>query len=167
MPEPRLSVLVVAKNEGHNLADCLASTRWADERIVVVDASSRDDTLAVAEREADVVAVRNFDDFASQRNTALALASGDWVLSIDEVGVFKPHPRVYRLACERLGRTAETIAFVSSNAWDAHAAAFGMRAVWCNRQGQPDERLPGRILCAIASLAQLPPLFARSPPPSA
>lgn len=83
MPEPRISVLVVAKNEGHNLAACLASTRWADERVVVVDASSRDDTLAVAEREADVVAVRAFDDFASQRNTALALATGDWVLSID------------------------------------------------------------------------------------
>ncbi len=81
--EPRLSVLVVAKNEAHNLADCLASTRWADERVVVVDPASRDRTLEVAEREADVVAVRTFDDFASQRNRALALASGDWVLSID------------------------------------------------------------------------------------
>ncbi len=83
MLEPRLSVLVVAKNEAHNLADCLTSTRWADERVVVVDPASRDDTLDVAEREADVVAVRTFDDFASQRNMALALASGEWVLSID------------------------------------------------------------------------------------
>ncbi len=81
--EPRLSVLVVAKNEAHNLADCLASARWADERVVVVDPASRDRTLEIAEREADVVAVRTFDDFASQRNAALALASGDWVLSID------------------------------------------------------------------------------------
>ncbi len=81
--EPRLSVLVVARNEAHNLADCLASTRWADERVVVVDPASRDHTLEVADREADVVAVRPFDDFASQRNAALALASGDWVLSID------------------------------------------------------------------------------------
>jgi glycosyltransferase involved in cell wall biosynthesis len=83
MLEPRLSVLVVAKTEAHNLADCLASTRWADEQVVVVDRASRDGTLEIAEREADVVAVRTFDDFASQRNTALALASGDWVLSID------------------------------------------------------------------------------------
>ena len=68
MPEPRISVLVVARNEAHNLADCLAAARWADERVVVVDAASRDATLAIARREADVVAVRAFDDFASQRN---------------------------------------------------------------------------------------------------
>ncbi|MFI5457883.1 MAG: glycosyltransferase family 2 protein [Isosphaerales bacterium] len=83
MPEPRISVLVVAKNEAHNLADCLASASWADERVVVVDPVSRDATLEIAERLADVVLVRGFDDFASQRNAALALVTGDWVLSID------------------------------------------------------------------------------------
>ena len=83
MPEPRLSVLIVAKNEAHNLADCLAAASWAFERIVVVDPASRDATLEIARQEADVVAVRDFDDFASQRNFALALASGDWVLSVD------------------------------------------------------------------------------------
>jgi glycosyltransferase involved in cell wall biosynthesis len=75
--------LVVAKNEAHNLGDCLASASWADERVVVIDPVSGDGTLEIAERDADVVAVRAFDDFASQRNFALALASGDWVLSID------------------------------------------------------------------------------------
>jgi glycosyltransferase involved in cell wall biosynthesis len=83
MPEPRLSVLVVAKNEGHNLADCLAAAEWAFERVVLVDSASRDATLEIARQQADVVAVRPFDDFASQRNFALALASGDWVLSVD------------------------------------------------------------------------------------
>jgi glycosyltransferase involved in cell wall biosynthesis len=83
MPEPRISVLVVARNEAHNLAECLASAGWADERVVVVDPDSRDATLAIAQREADAVLVRGFDDFASQRNAALALARGDWVLSID------------------------------------------------------------------------------------
>jgi glycosyltransferase involved in cell wall biosynthesis len=83
MPEPHLSVLIVARNEAHNLADCLASVSWADETVVVVDPASRDSTLEIAQRHADVVAVRAFDDFASQRNTALALASGEWVLSID------------------------------------------------------------------------------------
>ncbi len=83
MPEPRVSILIVAKNEAHNLADCLAAASWAFERIVVVDAGSRDATLEVARQKADVVAVRNFDNFASQRNFALALASGDWVLSVD------------------------------------------------------------------------------------
>jgi glycosyltransferase involved in cell wall biosynthesis len=83
MPEPRVSVLIVAKDEAHNLAECLAAAGWADERVVVVDAASRDATLAIARREADVVAVRAFDDFASQRNAALAMATGDWVLSVD------------------------------------------------------------------------------------
>jgi glycosyltransferase involved in cell wall biosynthesis len=83
MPEPRLSVLIVAKNEAHNLAECLAATSWAFERIVVVDPVSRDATLEIAQRQAEVVAVRAFDDFASQRNFALSLASGDWVLSVD------------------------------------------------------------------------------------
>jgi glycosyltransferase involved in cell wall biosynthesis len=83
MPEPRVSVLIVARDEAHNLADCLAAAAWADERIVVVDPSSRDATLDIARRDADVVAVRAFDDFASQRNFGLSLASGDWVFSID------------------------------------------------------------------------------------
>jgi glycosyltransferase involved in cell wall biosynthesis len=83
MPEPRISVLVVARDEAQNLADCLAAARWADERVVVVDAASRDATRETAHREADLVAVRVFDDFASQRNAALAMATGDWVLSVD------------------------------------------------------------------------------------
>jgi glycosyltransferase involved in cell wall biosynthesis len=83
MGEPRISVLVVARDEAQNLAECLAAARWADERVVVVDAASRDATLAIARRAADLVAVRVFDDFASQRNAALALATGDWVLSVD------------------------------------------------------------------------------------
>jgi glycosyltransferase involved in cell wall biosynthesis len=81
--EPRLSVLVVAKNEAHNLRGCLASASWTDERVVVVDPASRDVTLEIAKREADVVVLRIFDNFANQRNAALALASGAWVLSID------------------------------------------------------------------------------------
>jgi glycosyltransferase involved in cell wall biosynthesis len=83
MPEPRVSVLIVAKDEAKNLADCLDSARWAYERVVVVDPASRDGTLGIAEQKADVVAVRHFDDFASQRNFALALATGDWILSVD------------------------------------------------------------------------------------
>ena len=83
MPEPRLSVLIVARNEERNLEECLASTRFADERVVVVDAASEDATLEIARRLADVVSIRTFDHFANQRNAALELASGDWVLSID------------------------------------------------------------------------------------
>jgi glycosyltransferase involved in cell wall biosynthesis len=83
MPEPRITVLVVAKDEAHNLADCLAAAAWADERVVVVDATSRDATVEIARRDADIVAIRVFDDFAGQRNAALAMATGNWVLSVD------------------------------------------------------------------------------------
>ena len=80
----------------------------------------------------------------------------DAVLSVDEVGVYKPHPSVYRLAVERLGVEADAIAFVSSNAWDAHgAAAFGMRVIWCNRYRQKGEYLPGRPDCAVSSLNEI------------
>jgi 2-haloacid dehalogenase len=84
----------------------------------------------------------------------------DHVLSVETVGVFKPHPSVYQLAVDRLGIAAPAIAFQSSNGWDAHAAsAFGMRVVWCNRYGQRPERLPGAPEHEISSLAELPALI--------
>jgi 2-haloacid dehalogenase len=85
----------------------------------------------------------------------------DAVLSVEDVGVFKPHPKVYQLAVDRLGMPAQAISFQSSNAWDAYAAsAFGMRVVWCNRYGQRAERLPGNPDAIIKSLAELPGLLA-------
>lgn len=87
----------------------------------------------------------------------------DHVLSVEEVGVFKPHPSVYQLACDRLGLPASAVAFQSSNAWDAYAAsAFGMQVVWCNRYGQRRERLPGAPEREIKSLAELPPLLVKA-----
>ena len=87
----------------------------------------------------------------------------DAVLSVEEVGVYKPHPKVYQLAVDRLGVPASAISFQSSNAWDAYAAsAFGMQVVWCNRYGQMRERLPGSPDREIKSLAELPPLVVAS-----
>src|SRR5262249_19455102 len=61
----------------------------------------------------------------------------DAVLSVEEVGVYKPDPKVYQLAVDRLAVPAAAISFQSSNGWDAYAAsAFGMKVVWCNRYGQ-------------------------------
>lgn len=87
----------------------------------------------------------------------------DAVYSVDEVGVFKPDPRVYALASEGLGLAPADICFQSSNAWDAHAAkVFGFRVVWCNRTRQPPERLPGAPDVEIADLTALPPLVGAS-----
>ncbi|MGA9867036.1 MAG: haloacid dehalogenase type II [Acetobacteraceae bacterium] len=64
----------------------------------------------------------------------------DAVLSVEAVGVYKPDPRVYRLATERFGLPASEMAFFSSNPWDAFGAgAFGFRVFWINRTVQPDE----------------------------
>jgi 2-haloacid dehalogenase len=80
----------------------------------------------------------------------------DAVLSVEEAGVYKPHPNVYRLAVQRLGIAARQIVFISSNGWDAYAAsAFGLRVIWCNRHGQQPERLPGKPDIVLPSLAQL------------
>jgi 2-haloacid dehalogenase len=84
----------------------------------------------------------------------------DVVLSVEEVGVFKPAPEVYHLASSRLGLAAREIAFLSSNGWDVHgAAAFGFRTVWVNRAGAPDERLPGASVATIPTLTALPGLL--------
>ena len=83
----------------------------------------------------------------------------DAVLSVEEVGVYKPHPKVYQLAVDRLAIPASAITYVSSNAFDAYAAsACGMQVVWCNRYAQRPERLPGSPDREIGSLAQLPAL---------
>lgn len=83
----------------------------------------------------------------------------DAVLSVEAVGVYKPHPKVYQYAIDQLGIKAGEIAFQSSNAWDAHAASLcGMRVIWCNRYRQRPERLPGLPDFEIASLAELPDL---------
>jgi 2-haloacid dehalogenase len=88
----------------------------------------------------------------------------DHVLSVEEAGIYKPHPMVYQLAVNRLGVGPRSILFLSSNAWDAHGASvFGMRVAWCNRYGQPREHLPGAPDREIRSLAELPGLLGLPP----
>lgn len=83
------------------------------------------------------------------------------VLSVDEVGVFKPDPRVYQLAVDRLAVQADEILFVSANGWDAAGAStFGFRVAWVNRGKQAPERLPGGIATTLSSLDDIPALAA-------
>jgi 2-haloacid dehalogenase len=64
----------------------------------------------------------------------------DAVISVVSAGIFKPSPKVYQLAVSRLGGAPAEISFQSSNRWDvAGAKAFGLRSVWVNRTGAPDE----------------------------
>ena len=100
------------------------------------------------------------DMLASAASHAGIAGLVDTVLSVEEVGVYKPHPSVYRLAVDRLGEPKEKIGFVSANAWDAFGAkAFGLRVAWCNRAGQPKERIPMAPDAEIRDLSALPGLL--------
>ncbi|PKO27620.1 MAG: haloacid dehalogenase type II [Betaproteobacteria bacterium HGW-Betaproteobacteria-5] len=84
----------------------------------------------------------------------------DAILSVESVGVFKPHPSVYEMACSHFGLSAEKICFISSNGWDAFSAkAFGFRVLWCNRFHQVPEQIPETPDGEISDLTQLPTIL--------
>lgn len=80
---PSLSVIIITKNEAHDIRDCLASVAWADE-IIVLDSGSSDDTTSIAsEYTSQVYHAADWQGFGVQKNRALAYATKDWVLSLD------------------------------------------------------------------------------------
>jgi 2-haloacid dehalogenase len=84
----------------------------------------------------------------------------DAVMSVEEVGVFKPHRSVYDLVGKHFGTTPEQVLFVSANGWDAAAAAaYGFETVWVNRNGDPMDRLPGTPHHVLPDLSALPDLI--------
>jgi 2-haloacid dehalogenase len=88
----------------------------------------------------------------------------DHVLSIEDVGIYKPDPKVYQLAVDRTGVSdVSEICFVSANTWDAQAAkSFGFQVARINRFGLPDDNIPGRPDMLLDSLAQLPGVVRQS-----
>lgn len=79
----RLSVVVITRNEQLNIESCLRSVDFADE-VVVVDNTSSDSTADLARQwGAKVVVTQDWPGFGPQKNRALDLATGDWVLSLD------------------------------------------------------------------------------------
>jgi glycosyltransferase involved in cell wall biosynthesis len=81
-PVPGITATIITLNEAAHIAAALESVRWADE-IVVVDAESTDDTVAIARRCTDRVAVRPWPGYIEQKNFAAAQASHDWIFSLD------------------------------------------------------------------------------------
>jgi glycosyltransferase involved in cell wall biosynthesis len=79
---PRLSAIIITKNEASNIAECLDSVAFADEHIVV-DSGSTDDTVSIAKSKGARVEFHAFNGFGRQFNHALSLARGEWVFSID------------------------------------------------------------------------------------
>ena len=79
---PCLSVVIITRDEATNIRDALASVAWADERIVV-DSGSTDDTIRIAREAGARVETHPWEGYAAQKNHATALATNDWVLSLD------------------------------------------------------------------------------------
>jgi len=80
----------------------------------------------------------------------------DASLSVNDVQIFKPDPRVYELATKAFNVEPQQVLFQSSNAWDASgAAAFGFKVMWVNRFSQRPERLPAKPDYEATNLNQL------------
>lgn len=77
-----LTVIVPTFNEEKYLTDCLHSVAFADQ-IIVVDSFSNDGTIQIAEQFKCEILQRKFDNFSNQKNEAIKLAKGDWILFID------------------------------------------------------------------------------------
>ena len=87
----------------------------------------------------------------------------DAVLSVETVGVFKPHASVYDLVGAHFDCAKDDVLFVSSNGWDAAGAAgYGFQTVWVNRAGEPPDRLYATPHHTLPDLTTIPALCAEN-----
>jgi 2-haloacid dehalogenase len=92
--------------------------------------------------------------------TAGIAAHFEALISVEEVGVYKPATAVYDLIGERLHVARDQVMFISSNGWDvAGAARYGFQTVWVNRAGLPVDRLSQTPAHIVADLSALPALW--------
>ncbi|MGB5872595.1 MAG: glycosyltransferase family 2 protein [Bacteroidota bacterium] len=77
-----LTVITLTLNEERNIADCLASVRWADE-IIVIDSGSTDRTLEIARQYTDSIVAVEWSGYGAARNLGISRAKGDWILWLD------------------------------------------------------------------------------------
>jgi len=88
----------------------------------------------------------------------------DAVLSVEDVGVFKPHKSVYDMVGKHFACTPQQVLFVSSNGWDAAAASgYGFYTTWVNRAGEPMERLPWSPQKTLSDLTEIPTIASTAP----
>ena len=81
----------------------------------------------------------------------------DTSLSVESVGIFKPHSSVYDLVEGHFGCARDEVLFVSSNGWDAcSAAAYGFQTAWVNRAVAPMDRLYGKPHHVLSDLTTIP-----------
>lgn len=128
---------------------------------VYQDVASTLDALRAAGRETAILTNGSRDMIGTAaENAGLTDGRLSAILSVDDVGIFKPHPSVYQLALDRFSVSPDEVCFVSSNGWDAAGAgAFGFRVVWLNRFARTAETLGPKPEAVLESLADLPGLM--------
>lgn len=101
-----VSVCMIVKNERELLPQCLESTRWADE-IIVVDTGSTDNTVEIAQSYGARVYHHPWEnDFSLHRNQSIGYATGDWILILDADEVIKSDMTHFK---KRLGKIKEPV----------------------------------------------------------
>jgi 2-haloacid dehalogenase len=89
-------------------------------------------------------------------NAAAVAPHIDMIVSVDEIGMFKTKAETYAHLCAKLGHDPREICLVSSNRWDiAGGSAFGLRTIWVNRAGMPDEYFDAQPDQDVRSLSEI------------
>jgi glycosyltransferase involved in cell wall biosynthesis len=82
MGKNTISIIIAAKNEAHNIRDCVLSAQFADE-VLVLDSGSSDDTVAIAQSCGAKVHKTDWPGYGAQQQRGIGLAQSEWVLSLD------------------------------------------------------------------------------------
>lgn len=139
MPSNSLSVILITHNERANIVDCLKSVAFANEW-VVVDSGSTDGTRELAESMgARVVTTADWPGFGPQKNRALALATGRWVLSLDA------DERVTPELAERIRAVVASVPSASSGGYE-----LSRLSRFCGQWMRHGDWYPDRVLRLFA-----------------
>ena len=122
---PTVTAAIVALNEAELIQGCLTSVAWADERLVIVDSATTDATEQLARAAGARVVVRKWQGWPNQRNAALEMATGDWLLFVD--GDERVPPSLAREVRATVAEAGETAGYwiprrnVIAGEWVRHA----------------------------------------------
>jgi glycosyltransferase involved in cell wall biosynthesis len=78
-----ISAVIITYNEEENIGRCLDSIRQVADEIIVLDSFSTDRTAEIARSKGAIVEQKKFSGYIQQKNAAIALASNDYILSLD------------------------------------------------------------------------------------
>ncbi|MCA9875155.1 MAG: glycosyltransferase family 2 protein [Anaerolineales bacterium] len=97
-----ITAVILTYNEAAHIQECIQSLAWAD-RVIVFDSFSQDDTVTLAQAAGGETAQSVFENYAQQRNAALAHLTTDWVFFVDadERGTPELAAEIRRAVAER------------------------------------------------------------------